>query len=363
MDPTVSPTGNVAIEIERADALLDIGRAEQAAEVLSKVLARAPESATAWAQMSRCHSALGDHPAAIWAGDQAVRLAPGEDWAHRLRAHALLQASSPAAAVPAAAEAVRLEPRSWRNHLVHAAALQMARQYRPAWRAAVQARELAPDEAEVHGICGDILHDMADDRGARAAYEKSLSINADNQHFRHNLAVLDINRGRVTAASAGFGAALAGDPNDPMYQHHVQVAGRALLWRMVDVAALALFVAVVVAAIGEPQWWPGVLGGVVALAGLGWYVHRSLRNASSVVRGMIRRRLFRPMFILAIVGVATFVAAIAVVSFLPDRFGGLAAMCMPFLLVVGLRLRNHALRRLFRAIRRTWYRIGRNPRR
>jgi len=76
-------------DIQRARALLEVGRWEQAQQELVGYLATAPQSVEGLCLLARCHQLAGRFHPMLDAAEQAIGAAPDNEWPHRLRSIAL----------------------------------------------------------------------------------------------------------------------------------------------------------------------------------------------------------------------------------------------------------------------------------
>ncbi|HKT06205.1 MAG TPA: tetratricopeptide repeat protein [Rugosimonospora sp.] len=218
-------------DLRRATALLEVGRVPEARAMLAAVIAREPGSARAACLMSRCHQASGDFRGMLAEAERACALDGEDEWAHRLRSSALRELGRPSGAVAAAGEAVRLNPRSWQPYVVLAEAKLSCGDIESglaAHQAVQQALKLAPHSADVRVTAGRVAMALGNLREARAYYQGVLADQPDHAVARNNLAVLDVRRGRATAAAGQFASALAANPTDPLYARNSQAA--ATIW-------------------------------------------------------------------------------------------------------------------------------------
>jgi tetratricopeptide (TPR) repeat protein len=349
--------------LPRAEALVEVRRAAEAATLLGQVLAAQPDNFRAWATMARCHSLLDQRPAMIYAAEQAVRTDPNNEWGHRLLASALLRAGHRALALRPAVESVRLAPQNFWTHYTLATVLLRIKETRVAWPVAVRARELGPLEPATHVLCGEVLQVMADFPAARANYTEALRLDPDDHDARHHLAMLEYRRARPLAAASNLSAVVAGAPTDRGYVKDAKRAGRGVLWRLTDWSALVLVVTALAAAIGGRP--TGQVAMPLAAAGYAVLVWRILAATPRTIRAQIRRHLFEPYPIIALFGIAALlVCAYAVVyQGASDAGNPLAAPGLFFSVIIVFRLRNRVVRGIIYGIRRVYYRIGRRPRR
>ena len=75
--------------VERADALIELGRYDEAATLLGRRLAEDPDDVRAWTKLGRCRLAAQDPEQALNALDEALRRAPEDISALYMHAHAL----------------------------------------------------------------------------------------------------------------------------------------------------------------------------------------------------------------------------------------------------------------------------------
>ncbi|MGK5630140.1 tetratricopeptide repeat protein [Streptomyces sp. URMC 123] len=102
--------------VVRAEALVDLGRYEDAKGTLATRLQEDPEDVRALLELARCHLAAGEGDRAVEATDRAVALAP-EDYATlEMRARALRKVGRMAETGAALREAIRLDPHRWRPY-------------------------------------------------------------------------------------------------------------------------------------------------------------------------------------------------------------------------------------------------------
>jgi tetratricopeptide (TPR) repeat protein len=364
--------------LPRAEALIEVKRAAEAATLLGQVLAGQPDNVRAWALMARCHSLLDQRPEMVYAAEQAVRADPNNEWGHRLLANALLGAGRRAEARRPALESVRLAPQLWRTHFTLATVLLRTKETRAAWPVAVRARELGPLEPATHVLCGDVLQVMADFPAARANYTEALRLDPDHHDARHHLAMLEYRRARPLAAATNLSTVVAGAPTNDEYVKDAKRAGRGVLWRLTDWSTLVLVVTALAAAIGGHP--AGRVTMPLAIVGYAVLVWRILAATPRTIRAqifrppdprlrrgptLIRRHLVEPYPIVALFGIAALLLCAYAVAYqgADDAGNPLAAPGLFFSVIVVFRLRNRVARGIVYGIRRVYFRAGRRPRR
>ncbi|MFI6225569.1 tetratricopeptide repeat protein [Nocardia salmonicida] len=184
-------------QLDRAAALIDLGRFEAARAELAPVLATEPDNSDAHAQLAYSWLRSGVNAAATDAARAALRSHPGNVFAWRILAlgeYGLLGErvdADPTAATAHADEAVRaarrcveLDPWSADSYRILATTLQ--HRDRDAALAAIDsAIEIAPENAVFHVVRGRVLWQDARTIGkraaaGRAAIEHALRLDPDN---------------------------------------------------------------------------------------------------------------------------------------------------------------------------------------
>jgi tetratricopeptide (TPR) repeat protein len=148
--PAVTPE-QLSRHIARAEALSELGRRQQALDVLNELIASGAEDVRVWRTLAAVYLETGDGERALRAADWVVTFVPGDEWGHRLRASALRLLDRPAEAVSAAEQAVKLGPEVWQSRATLAAALEasgdLTQAAAEARKAARLAEQLDPDFA------------------------------------------------------------------------------------------------------------------------------------------------------------------------------------------------------------------------
>jgi tetratricopeptide (TPR) repeat protein len=141
----------IARTIARAEALSELGRRQQALDVLNELIVAGAQDVRVWRALAAVYLETGDGEKALRAADWVVTFAPDDEWGHRLRASALRLLSRLDEAVAAAEQAVRLGPQVWQSRASLAAALEasgdLSQAAAEARRASQMAAELGPESA------------------------------------------------------------------------------------------------------------------------------------------------------------------------------------------------------------------------
>ncbi|BDM73991.1 hypothetical protein HEK616_74780 (plasmid) [Streptomyces nigrescens] len=171
--------------IEKAQALIDFDRYDQALALLAQHLAENPDDTGAWIKIGYCHLNTQQPERALDAADEALKLAPGDFVGLILRARALTRIPDRAwrEAEPVLREAVRADPHHWLGYAMLANAVSrmsmvrharatgarelrhedMAEVLREAAELAREALRLGPEEVYAHEVAQQIA-DFSGDR-------------------------------------------------------------------------------------------------------------------------------------------------------------------------------------------------------
>ncbi|BEP14362.1 hypothetical protein acdb102_26730 [Acidothermaceae bacterium B102] len=223
-------------ELSRIDAMIDLGRYEEAVAALQRLLATDGGSsgdADVWCRLSLAYLRLDRDEDALQAAGRAAALAPESDWPHRLASHALESLGRKQEAVQAAAQAVRLSPDVWQGHARFAATLSAAGgDLFLARQAAHHAVQLAPFEPDAHSAVGLVALRQGDHVTAERAFKHVLSLQPDHHSALNNLGVVQLRRRDLDGALNGFSAAIRSEPQQEVARRNVDVVVRAVLYRV-----------------------------------------------------------------------------------------------------------------------------------
>lgn len=137
---------------ERAQALIDARRYEDALSLLARAIASDPDNFELHCLKSRSLMELGRMPEALQASDAAARLAPEESWPFTLRSSILIKLDRGREALVAARQAARLCPQSSQTQFQLAVSEWLCWHRRAGRAAAERVLELAPDESSTYEL-------------------------------------------------------------------------------------------------------------------------------------------------------------------------------------------------------------------
>jgi tetratricopeptide (TPR) repeat protein len=228
--------------LERAAALLDLRRPQEAIEHLRRAQATAPDVPELHAMTGFAYLQLGDFAQALTAGQAAVTHGPEQEWGHRICSVALVRLGHPLLAKQAALEAARLAPEAAAAHIVLASALQATGDNRGAVAAARRAIELDPHDTDAHSTLGEIMFEQDRPNAAIPAYERALALDPEDADALNNLAVARLRAHQRAGTGEQFETAARLDPRLDVARHnllHTGPAGRSFVYRRVSTGALA----------------------------------------------------------------------------------------------------------------------------
>jgi tetratricopeptide (TPR) repeat protein len=212
--------------LARAQALLDLRRFDDAAQLLGQAIAQDPEDVWPRCELGRALIGAERWDEALAAAEAATALAPEFDWPHRLRALALNGLGRTKEAVRASEEAVRLDADDATNWQVLASCRLMAKDVRGAREAAERGLQLDPEDADLHRTVGDVALERDEVRAAERHYRRALELDPEDPVALNNLGVVLLRSDRKGEASELFEAAARLDPGLDVTRENVGASAR-----------------------------------------------------------------------------------------------------------------------------------------
>lgn len=345
------------VEVQRAAALLDLGRYDEARVALGRSLARTPDDLTALELMTRAHYGAGHYRDAVATAGRVLAQLPGDGMALRIAARSHSALGEHALASDAAWAAVRADPASPDSHIALAeVGIAQPSVAAGALEAAETAVRIAPWASGTHVTLGNVQRKLRQPAKARASYEQALRIDPQSLAARNNLALLGLDRGRATSTARTLTGLLRQNPQDAGAARNLLVAV-AVAMRNIRLALIVPYLVLAVVDFrsfdSEPAYAPTarLIAAVLALAiGVG-YSAFVLRHGGSGLRrfvaGLLRTdRLFVGCVALLAVTVALFVVAPVV-----DFAAGGGGLLYTGSIIAGNYLTRHWTRTRTRAIR------------
>jgi tetratricopeptide (TPR) repeat protein len=226
------------LELERARALIELHRFDEAASLLQKLVGREPDEASAWSLLAQAQLGAGRPHDALEAASRAAALTPDDDWPHRLRSVALQTLGADESAVAAAREAVRVAPYLWQCHVRLCEAIVLGRgDLDEAQAAAERSLELAPHESDPYYELGLVAAKRGKHDEAERYFRQALAIDPDDAAAHNALARLRFaksrfNPGGLAGAAAGFRDAVQSNPRAGTSARNLELVLRVFLARL-----------------------------------------------------------------------------------------------------------------------------------
>jgi tetratricopeptide (TPR) repeat protein len=205
-DGRESPDADPHLGDAVAEALLGLGRMDQAEAAAHEVLERFPSDARAYGVLARVASARGQRGVAAVLLAQVRKLDPGAAWAANEEGLLAFARGDAAAARERFAQAVRIDPRfvaGWANF--GAIALRY-RDYAAAGDAYAKAAEIDPGNAQLHLGRAWALDGLRKPAEARGEYERVLALAPDDEDALYGRAAAIQAQGELAAALDAFRA-------------------------------------------------------------------------------------------------------------------------------------------------------------
>lgn len=244
--------GGVAVEIERARALCELARFDDAAPLLRRAVAAEPQNADAWCLLAQAELGRRHDEDALQAAGTALSLAPDDEWPHRLTSIALERLGRHEESLAMARAATRVAPYAWRAfvRLAHAAVRSGGRSGRnEALAAARQAVMLAPHEAEPHLALGAVARARKRYKEAESAFRTALAIDPQHSAAHNELARLHLRKSRFAGAASlaeaagGFTNAVRANPGADVSRRNLDLVIRVFLARVAYLIFLDAYLA------------------------------------------------------------------------------------------------------------------------
>lgn len=304
------------VDLARAKAMLDIKRYNEAAGLLTALVAAEPDDSQAWCLLARAQLGADRNTEAAAAANRGVALAPDDDWPHRLASAAMLRLGNVGEAVRASGEACRLAPEQWLCHLSLAQSALAHRNFRTAEQAAAYARTLAPNEPEAHVVSGKISLARGNHVAARAYQERALALSPTHSDALNELGRIELRRSGSGGGRAvrHFVQAVRAAPDVGIYRHNIQIVVRRMVTRVIYFTSLATLVFLYITASSHPAR-------AVVVTGLAAVALLSAALAAWQLRQMPAevRPLFRTPRVIGALAMAygPIACAVAAAAFLP----------------------------------------------
>jgi tetratricopeptide (TPR) repeat protein len=216
------------LQLRRAQALLDIGRHNDAVPLLSDALRLNPQSVEAYCYLGLALQRAGELNRCLSVLDEAIKLDPNNEWPHRLQSIAYKELGQHQAALEKAREAQRLSPDAWETLHTLAEALLVGQQLPEAQKAAERLRRVAPEKASTFSVLGRIALAGRQLLHAEMHFREALRLDPQNVNAHNNVGSALLEQGRVKEAMAFFDSALTLSPTAKVAQSNLYLGARRL---------------------------------------------------------------------------------------------------------------------------------------
>ena len=169
-------SAEVAVYIQRADLLDELGHHAEAAEELRDALKLEPDNPEALATLAMVQLRAGRAEQALASARAALAVAPDHLLAGVVHGYVLADLDRAGEAVDAAERMLAVEPGSWLRQLHYAAIVRRVRNGQATLNAAWEAVRLAPEEPETHLVLAAVAADLGLADVARRARDEALRL-------------------------------------------------------------------------------------------------------------------------------------------------------------------------------------------
>ncbi len=334
--------------VERASALLELGRPVEAEQAAREAVAADPTSSVALVVLARALTEQRRHDEAVEAAQAAVAASPEHGDAYVALSWALVGDDRAEDAVAAARTAVALEPHEWVTH--HALGWALLRTTPPAHEesraSAARAIELEPGATAAYSVLGLALAGLGRRRAGRRVLREGLRINPHDPYLHNNLAKIDLDRGlRIGRTGRHLRAAAGAIPQEEVVRQNLDTLLVRFAVRLVWPTLLALFVLRVQLGLEAP-WWARAATGVAFLAAIGllvaWFARQVPRGLRLWAPGVLGRVAVPVRLVVSVL--LAFGVCVVATAFAPAGLAGVAeqaaglALRLALVLAVGMAL-------------------------
>ncbi|MGK5547532.1 tetratricopeptide repeat protein [Streptomyces sp. URMC 127] len=244
-----TPYGGGHPDVARAEALLTVGRVQDACDLLTRhTMEVSNKNADVYALLACCFYRTQKWPASLVMAESALSLNPSHTDGHIFRSEALWRLGRAEEAVTAAREAVRISPDHQSPYQSLSAALRATGDLEGALAAAHESVRVAPESVNSHFARYYALLDMGDNAGAQQVMRDVLSFAPEDADARAVLAGLkdEARELKLPELAREYTAALGSDPGNAYITAKLEDIALRLVRRTRWVALLCLVYAAVV---------------------------------------------------------------------------------------------------------------------
>lgn len=254
---------NLAALIDRAQALMDVGRWREALKPLRQALVIEPKNGEVLCRISLAWLQLSDFEQALAYADSVVQNEPWNEWGHRLRGRALLRLGRKSEAIASAEEAVRLAPYLQQTLCLLTEAQIANRRLSEARQTALRAREVAPEAPEAHAVLAMVAMAYKSWREAEEHLRKALSLRPISYAILNDLGVCLLNQEKEREAIEMFRQAARANPAAEIARNNLKIS---VVYDPVPGKILVLVLCpLIISAIARGRFWLSIIAILVLL--------------------------------------------------------------------------------------------------
>jgi tetratricopeptide (TPR) repeat protein len=284
---------------DRADALIEMGRPEEAIPLLVRAIGLEPDDAHTRCRFVLALMRTGKQTEALEQAEAALAVDASGEWPHRLRAILLGQQGRHKEALESALEAVRIEPELPSALYTLGSVYVNLKRYRDADEVGVRILEAAPDDSDSHELLSFIAVRQNKHRETEKHARESLRLDPENMDAMRFLAIgLRGQRKRKEATEAWL-EVVRRNPTNKSYRHElIETSSAPEKVRTVVVVVTVLFGLALLGSLndhGKDDPGPGfkwfcaaVFVGVPITYGI--WLRRFTQSLPSVVQSQLKRR-------------------------------------------------------------------------
>jgi tetratricopeptide (TPR) repeat protein len=207
--------------VDKAEALIALGRHEQAIPLLAKALAESPDDDTLHCRLADAYYSLDQYEKSQEHAQRALHLNPGSDHAHFRLAWIHLHINHFDGALKHARAAIKIDPDDAYNLYTLAWCEYHSGHYKQALTAAERALELNPDTADLNALIGDLSFNMNKPKQAVKHYREALRHDPEDAHIHCNLGRALATQHKIHEASDHLLIAVKIEPHNEAYREHL----------------------------------------------------------------------------------------------------------------------------------------------
>jgi tetratricopeptide (TPR) repeat protein len=219
--PTVTPTLNPEIFINRAETLFKEGKLSQSIEAYRDAILANPEDSSLYVSLARVQILSGNPEAALENAELALLRSPDNPLAHAMKAWALDFIGDIIAAEISIERALSLAEKNPLAHAIYAEILIDSQEFEAAISESLLALELGPNLLETHRARGYVLYWTGNYSEAIREYQSALNINNAIPNLHLMLGYCYYANQENDKAVTSFSQANALNPTDPIPDYEI----------------------------------------------------------------------------------------------------------------------------------------------